>query len=609
MTTYDVGSEVLYRGQRMRVTDPEFQGVMMLTALHDPAVVCRANAQEVSIAPALAGRVNSIDMLEWNGLQRLANAARNIMVATTTQERKARYELHALELGVSKRTLERAIKRLRQFNAVSALQPGKSGRPAGIRLLDRAVEEIIAHQLNECWLVKNKPNLSDVIEQIQSTCRQRGLSEPCASAIRKRVEALDTRRVTVLREGSKKAKYKHDAMVGHIDASRALETVQIDHTLADAILVSEDDRTVAIGRPWVTLAIDVASRMVVGVYVSFEAPSAISVAMCLVNALLPKEAFLASLGLQGQWPVFGVMETIHMDNGRDFHSEALQRGCSQLGIDIQYRPVGSPHYGGIIERLIGTFMGKCRLLPGATQSNVVKRADYDSESNAALTLREFVTFLVNEIVSVYHAKVHRTLEMAPLQKWKALEKEVSVSEALPAGWEHWMLPTTFYPYEMRLIRRTGIQMFHREFWAEGLNEWVGDKIPREVSYDPSDISKVFIIGPAGNVLVAHDTCKDARQISLAEMRWLRKLGHVEYESSGLLEVLDGGLETRQQLITNAIQATKGARKQSAIKKLHKDRGISIPPAIESCEVPVTIEGEFIDFSLPVPTFGVHRGDM
>jgi putative transposase len=284
----------------------------------------------------------------------------------------------------------------------------------------------------------------------------------------------------------------------------------------------------------------------------------------------------------------------------------LQRGCSQLDIDIQYRPVGSPHYGGVIERLIGSFMGRCRLLPGATQSNVVKRADYDPERNAALTLREFAAFFVNEIINVYHVKEHRTLEMAPLQKWSMLRKDTPQPDALPVGWEHWMLSTTFYPYETRRIRRTGIHMFRRQFWAEGLEEWIGDGVLRDVSYDPGDISKVYIIGPAGNVLVAYDTRSDARRISLIEARWLRRQGRMAYEASGMIEQLDSGLATRQKLITTATTATRNARRQSAIDEGRKVRGVNVPVASESCNAADALEGEVIDFSLPVPIFGTYR---
>jgi putative transposase len=71
----------------------------------------------------------------------------------------------------------------------------------------------------------------------------------------------------------------------------ALEVVQIDHSPVDVIVVDEVHR-LPIGRPWPTLAIDVATRVVVGFYVSLEAPSSTSVALCLTQAVLPKEFWL-----------------------------------------------------------------------------------------------------------------------------------------------------------------------------------------------------------------------------------------------------------------------------------------------------------------------------
>ena len=51
-----------------------------------------------------------------------------------------------------------------------------------------------------------------------------------------------------------------------------LEVMQIDHTPVDVVIVDERQR-LPIGRPWLTLAIDVASRVVLGLSVSLEAPS------------------------------------------------------------------------------------------------------------------------------------------------------------------------------------------------------------------------------------------------------------------------------------------------------------------------------------------------
>ena len=52
------------------------------------------------------------------------------------------------------------------------------------------------------------------------------------------------------------------------------------------------------------------------------------------------------------------MRKIHADNGKDFRSASLKASCDEYGIDIQWRPVRTPHFGGHIERLMGTLMGR-----------------------------------------------------------------------------------------------------------------------------------------------------------------------------------------------------------------------------------------------------------
>jgi putative transposase len=67
-----------------------------------------------------------------------------------------------------------------------------------------------------------------------------------------------------------------------------LELFQIDHTPVDVIVVDEIDRH-PIGRPWPTLVIDVATRMIADYYLSFDHSSSTSVALALSHAVLPKE--------------------------------------------------------------------------------------------------------------------------------------------------------------------------------------------------------------------------------------------------------------------------------------------------------------------------------
>ena len=63
----------------------------------------------------------------------------------------------------------------------------------------------------------------------------------------------------------------------------------MDHTKLDIILVDDIHRR-PIGRPWITLAMDVFSRVVAGSYVSFDPPGALSTGLCLAHGILPKDA-------------------------------------------------------------------------------------------------------------------------------------------------------------------------------------------------------------------------------------------------------------------------------------------------------------------------------
>jgi putative transposase len=94
-------------------------------------------------------------------------------------------------------------------------------------------------------------------------------------------------------------------------------------------------------------------------------PSVTSIGMCLTQACLPKEPWLLARGLNHlQWPLCGLMDVLRADNGRDFRGEPLRRGCREHGIQLDFRPIAIPHFGGHIERLIGTMMGRIHLLPG-----------------------------------------------------------------------------------------------------------------------------------------------------------------------------------------------------------------------------------------------------
>jgi len=60
---------------------------------------------------------------------------------------------------------------------------------------------------------------------------------------------------------------------------------------------------------------------------------------------------MAERGIDAPWSIGGLPEALHVDNGADFRSRAFERACRNHGIQIRWRPIGEPHFGGHIERL------------------------------------------------------------------------------------------------------------------------------------------------------------------------------------------------------------------------------------------------------------------
>jgi transposase InsO family protein len=153
--------------------------------------------------------------------------------------------------------------------------------------------------------------------------------------------------------------------------------------------------------------------MVAGFHLSLEAPSSVSVGLCLLHAVYDKSAWLDERGIEIPWPVAGLPEILHCDNGVEFRSRALAGACHEYGIKLQFRPPATPRFGGHIERLISTMMGAVHLLPGTTFSNVKIKVDYDAEGGATFTLPELEKWIAIEIAGKYHQRIYTSLLHPP----------------------------------------------------------------------------------------------------------------------------------------------------------------------------------------------------
>jgi len=472
----------------------------------------------------------------------------------------------ASALKLSRAMVFRLLRRYRANPKTSTLLPVRRGRKEGCQLLDEKQEQLIAREIEDFYLTGERPSLAALHQRIVLACRRAKVHPPSYKAVRSRVDLSDLKRRVELRQGRKAASDRFRLVGNGPKATQPLELVQIDHTLADVMIVDEVSRR-AIRRPWISLAIDVATRVVPGFFISLDPPSSLSVALLISHAALPKEGFLRERGVDQEWPVQGLPGRLHMDNGKEFHAQALERGCREYGIDVEYRPPLRPTFGAHIERLIGTMMGEVHLLPGTTSSSVADRGDYDSAGCATMTLKEFEIWFTWQVVGVYHQRIHSGLGMPPLHAWKlGLRKHPG---AIRPVLDLKRFCIDFLPFELRKVRRDGVRLFNVHYCDTALAPMVARSNQKyAIKYDPRDLSHVYLKEPSGDFLKIPYRDLSRPPISLWEHRWateeLRRQGRLAINEDNLF----AAIEAQRRLIEKAHLATQGARR----KQLHRHMG-------------------------------------
>lgn len=503
------------------------------------------------------------------------------------------------QLGLSNRRIYGLLSAFRQNPVTTSLLPRKPGPQKGVRQLDAEIDAQIEAAIEDVYLKREKPTLRKVLREAGQNCRARGLPPPSMKAIRARVSARSLRERMKARHGAGAAGENFRLVQVGLRTERPLQVVQIDHTKVDIMLVDDVTRA-CIGRPWLTLVLDVHTRLVLGLYLSLEAPSATSAALAVAQAVLPKAEWLADRAIELSWAAHGLPEIIHVDNGREFHSRAFERGCQQHGIRIAYRPPATPRFGGHIERLMGTLMGRVHAFPGSTSSNVVARGAYDAEARAVLSFREFERVLALEVLGPYHNEIHSALGRTPAAAWADGVSSMNLRDPADAA----ALLLDFLPFEERVIRRDGVRMFGIVYQDGALAHLV-DHGPGKlrVKYDPRDLSAVFVELPSGDHVRVPYADLSRQPITLWEhheaVRRLRAQGRRSVDEHAIFAAV---AEQRQTLL-EAQSRSKAGRRALA-------RGVNAERATTSSKPKREGQGGQLyddDAKVPMPAEGEASG--
>jgi putative transposase len=546
---------------------------------------------EASAVEAAKPDFTDIPERQWRAAVRRFQAIRPLLEA---KERRSEYVARAAEeAGVSESTIYRWLERFETEGVVTALVRRRRSDRGG-RRLSRDVEALMRQVIDEFYLTPQKRKITLVHRELKRLCRHEGLPPPHINTLYKRIQQIQPEKAVRRRQG-RNAAFRYRPKRGEFPgADFPYAVLQIDHTKVDIILVDEEHR-IPIGRPWITVAIDVFSRTVAGFYVSFDPPGAQATGLCIARAILPKDADLRALELDFDWPCVGIPRVIHADNAKEFRGRMLENACIEYGINLQFRPVKQPQYGGHIERLLGNLSSEIHALPGATFSSPQDRGEYDSEKHAAMTLREFEYWLTNLIAGYYHNEFHSEIGTTPMRRYREGilgDAERPGTGVVQLARDPERLRLDFLPFEERTIQPYGVLWDNIAYYAEVLQRWIRAPDPENrrrnrkfvFRRDPRDLSCIWFYDPEAQQhyrIPYRDTSLPS--ISLWELRAVRQELRAQGRQHVDEETIFAAFEEMRRTEETSKRLTKSTARKRARRRHHQEAVAKRQPTPEPTE--------------------------
>jgi len=438
--------------------------------------------------------------------------------------------------------------------------------------LDEKYVNIIATAIEQDYL-RDKLAPAAVIHRIEARCVLHNYVYPGnASTLYKIFNKIDERHIARFR-GTKSEQARFiEVHNGHTNevALYPGHIVQIDHKLIDVIFVNDEGEPV--GRAWLTIAVDLYTRMIWGFHLSYDEPSIDKVIATLINGTFLKRA-KERYGTKQDWPIYGKPKVFHFDNGMDFRSYDIERTIVEVyGAELAFRPIRQPRYGGEVERVLETIDSNVfHNFPGTTKSRQSQLRS-NPANQARYTLEEARLILAKWIVDVYHYTKHSGLPSATPRPIDMYNEGIRIF-GLPPYVDPLDEPQ-FRLNMMREVRREykkyGIRFDNIEYKAPELSDLIGSRKKLIVKYDNSDISKVYVFHPVTKkYIVATGTAIKQRGLNLNGMsrflyHWIQERDKKHAEA---LKRSNPGTQSLQQSRVEFDTMLYGKRKTRSRKKV------------------------------------------
>lgn len=393
----------------------------------------------------------------------------------------------------------------------------------------------------------------------------------------------NVRRCITAREGSGEYKKNYRPVTGNgDDGIKNIGVYEMDATQADIYLVSRYDRCV-IGRPVIYLAVDVASRLIAGIYVGFDETSN-AVLSCLANAAEDKVEYCRQYGIDintEDWPSHELPGMIVTDRGRDFVSDRTREMCLAFGMEITSLPPYRPDLKGYVEKAFDCIQKRYKPLLygcGVIEKNTSGRNAPDYRLDAQLDIEEFTAVIIQCVLYYNTGRIIDTFsrtpemvrdELVPISTnvwaWLAAHK---CDSRIPVNAEDVYL--RLLPRDKAVISRHGVRFknlyyTNNEMEEQLVKSGVSGVKEIDIAYDPEQTNRIYWIqNGMYEPLDLTSSSAAYADLSFAEIEHVNQQ-EKEIRKSADSQILQVGVSTNESILNI---------RRNAEKRVHEKRELA-----------------------------------
>ncbi len=265
-----------------------------------------------------------------------------------------------------------------------------------------------------------------------------------------------------------------------------LQAVAIDHICLDANIIDEETSKV-IGRPRLSIGLDLYSRCIYGYYISVDPPSTNSIMKVVQCGLFPKNT-KEQYSTVNEWGIYGKPATIIIDDQLRHTVEKEGLIKKALGTTIIHVPGRMP-----TRNYLEKFFRKLNI----DLFHNLTLADGRTIEEACYTMPKLKSLLVKYIVDVYHVRPHRSLPNfnTPMAMYHHGVLKYGIPPQIEPENEE-KVKQALMPKVTRSYNRNGVNYMGIIYKSPKLPKMIGKKKKLvDIKYDDDDISRVYILNP------------------------------------------------------------------------------------------------------------------